>query len=74
MAYISQNIPLSLFPTAPAAPNAFCLFGQNPRDAYGTYEELRSVLRPSNGQQTQHRRASVGSTVTEGIRKLFCGA
>ncbi|KAH9915265.1 uncharacterized protein BXZ73DRAFT_54403 [Epithele typhae] len=50
---------------APAAPNAFALFGsaQSPRDTYGLYDEARHVLRPSNGQKK--------TSTKGGLKKYF---
>jgi hypothetical protein len=47
--YLMSRTMSSFFPTSPASPNAFSIFAQSPREAHATYEDLRRVLRPSNG-------------------------
>ena len=68
MSYYTANTPVyTFFPTAPASPNAFALFGstQSPRETYHTYEDARQVLRPSNG------RASQPKATKSGLKKIF---
>ncbi|OBZ70086.1 hypothetical protein A0H81_09942 [Grifola frondosa] len=56
MSYATVAPAYTLFPTATTSPNAFSIFAasQSPRDTYAMYDDLRQVLRPSNGQ-TGHR-------------------
>lgn len=52
----------SFFPTSPASPNAFSIFAQSPRETHATYEDLRHILRPSNGQIPTKKRSAPKST------------
>lgn len=72
MSYTTVNTVYSFFPTAPAAPNGFALFGQSPRDTHATYEDFRNVLRPSN--QTLQTKRSSGSVKKSGLKKFWGGA
>lgn len=71
----SNMTPFSFFPTSTAAPCAFGLFGQNPRDVHATYEDLASVItRPSN-ERALRRTKSVGggNSFVDGLRRFFGG-
>jgi hypothetical protein len=72
MSYTTINTPFTLFPTSPSSPNAFSLiaYPQSPRDAHGTYEDLRQVLRPSN-RPTPIEKSSQHMSVKFGLKKLL---
>ncbi|KAH8105921.1 hypothetical protein BXZ70DRAFT_917364 [Cristinia sonorae] len=71
----------TLFPSTsassytPSSPSAFSVFSlpqhhSSPRDAHFMYEDLRTVLRPSNGQRA---RKESGSSLKMGFKKMFGG-
>jgi hypothetical protein len=73
-----SSSPFSLFPTSTTAPCAFGLFGQDPRDAHGRYEELAAVLgRPSShgraAPRSEKRSASSNgsNSFVENLRRFF---
>ncbi|TFY77310.1 hypothetical protein EWM64_g6705 [Hericium alpestre] len=71
MSYSVMTSSYSAFPTAPAAPHTFGLFGQSPRDNYAVYEEFRTSIRPSSRNSSERQRSSSGSSMKSGLKKLF---
>jgi hypothetical protein len=69
----------SLFPTSTAAPCAFGLFGQDPRETHAKYEELAALVmaRPSHGRtaspKVTRRRRSSGNSLVVSLRRIFGG-
>ena len=72
---MSSNVtPFSFFPTSTAAPCAFGLFGQDPRDTHATYEDLAAVMaRPSKGPTLRRTRSVGGNSFVDGLRRFFRG-
>ncbi|KAH9999298.1 hypothetical protein BJV77DRAFT_959234 [Russula vinacea] len=75
----SPNVAVSsfsLFPTATAAPCAFGLFGQDPRETHATYQDLASIImaRPSahgHGHKTSSLPEATRKTGTSGANSLI---
>ncbi|KAI0068764.1 hypothetical protein BV25DRAFT_1910512 [Artomyces pyxidatus] len=72
MAY-SNTASYTVFPSSNTSSNAFALFGQSPRDNYAMYDDLRQVLRPSNGPATQRQRSTSESSAKFSFKKMFGG-
>jgi len=62
----NMQAPFSLFPTSTAAPCAFGLFGQHPRDTHAAYEDLASLMfaRPSSSSSAPSRERAVQKETT----------
>ncbi|KAH7921369.1 hypothetical protein BV22DRAFT_991935, partial [Leucogyrophana mollusca] len=60
MSFTTIDAPFTLFPTSPASPHAFAIFGhaQSPRDNHAVYEDLRQVFGPTNGRTAQKKSSS----------------
>ncbi|KAH7923551.1 hypothetical protein BV22DRAFT_1036182 [Leucogyrophana mollusca] len=71
MSFTTIDAPFTLFPTSPASPNVFAIFGQaqSPRDNHMMYEDLRQVFGSTNGRTAQ-KKSSSGS-LKGSLRKIL---
>ena len=61
-------------PSSPSNPFALFISAQSPRDTHATYEDLRSVLRPSNAARHSASASQKKTSAQKfGLKKFFGG-
>ncbi|CAL1700864.1 unnamed protein product [Somion occarium] len=73
MSYSASTYPFSS--TSYATPSAFGMFAapQSPRETHFMVEDFRVALGSHNGQRTERKRTTSGSSMKAGLKKLFGG-